>query len=89
MKKYNIAVAGIGCVGLSLTVLLAQHNHVIAVDVVLEKVKMTNNKRSLIKDNYIEKVLADKEHLQCFTSKIRKCKERILYWPRHCLYGES
>lgn len=61
MKKYNIAVAGTGYVGLSLAVLLAQHNHVTAVDVVPEKVEMINNKKSPIQDDYIEKYLAEKE----------------------------
>ena len=44
-KSYNIAVAGTGYVGLSLATLLAQHNHVVAVDIVPEKVDMINNKR--------------------------------------------
>lgn len=61
MKEYNIAVAGTGYVGLSIATLLAQHNHVTAVDVVEEKVKMVNNKISPIKDDYIEKYLAEKE----------------------------
>lgn len=61
MKRYNIAVAGTGYVGLSLAVLLAQHNHVVAVDVVPEKVEMINNKKSPIQDDYIEKYLAEKE----------------------------
>lgn len=60
-KKYNIAVAGTGYVGLSLAVLLAQHNHVTAVDIVPEKVEMLNNRKSPIKDDYIEKYLAEKE----------------------------
>lgn len=57
----NIAVAGTGYVGLSLAVLLAQHNRVTAVDVVPEKVKMINNKKSHIQDEYIERYLAEKE----------------------------
>ena len=57
----NIAVAGTGYVGLSLAVLLAQHNKVIAVDIVPEKVDLINNKRSPIQDDYIEKYLAEKE----------------------------
>ena len=60
-KSYNIAVAGTGYVGLSLAVLLAQHNHVTAVDIVPEKVKMINNRISPIQDDYIEKYLAEKE----------------------------
>ena len=54
----NIAVAGTGYVGLSLAVLLAQHNHVTAVDIIPEKVEMINNKKSPIQDEYIEEYLA-------------------------------
>lgn len=57
----NIAVAGTGYVGLSLAVLLAQHNRVVAVDIVPEKVEKLNNKISPIQDEYIEKYLAEKE----------------------------
>ena len=57
----NIAVAGTGYVGLSIATLLAQHNHVTAVDVVPEKVELINNKKSPIQDDYIEKYLAEKE----------------------------
>lgn len=60
MKKYTIAVAGTGYVGLSLAVLLAQHNKVYAVDIVPEKVKLINNRKSPIQDEYIEKYLAEK-----------------------------
>ena len=60
-KKYNIAVAGTGYVGLSIATLLAQHNHVVAVDIIPEKVEMINNKKSPIQDEYIEKYLAEKE----------------------------
>ncbi|MCH5225908.1 MAG: nucleotide sugar dehydrogenase [Muribaculaceae bacterium] len=60
MKKYNIAVAGTGYVGLSIATLLAQHNKVTAVDVVSEKVEMVNRGESPIKDDYIEKYLAEK-----------------------------
>ena len=49
-KKRNIAVAGTGYVGLSLAVLLAQHNHVMAVDIIPEKVDMINRKVSPIQD---------------------------------------
>ena len=61
VKKYNIAVAGTGYVGLSIATLLAQHNHVTAVDIVPEKVDMINNKKSPIQDDYIEMYLAEKE----------------------------
>lgn len=54
-------MAGTGYVGLSVATLLAQHNHVTAVDVVPEKVEMVNNGISPIKDDYIEKYLAEKE----------------------------
>lgn len=57
----KIAVAGTGYVGLSIATLLAQHNHVTAVDVIKEKVDMINNKKSPIQDDYIEKYLAEKE----------------------------
>lgn len=45
-KKYNIAVAGTGYVGLSIATLLSQHNHVTAVDIIPEKVELINNKKS-------------------------------------------
>lgn len=57
----KIAVAGAGYVGLSIAILLAQHNHVVAVDIVPEKVDMINNKKSPIQDTYIEKYLKEKE----------------------------
>ena len=57
----NIAVAGTGYVGMSIATLLAQHNHVTAVDVIPEKVEKINNKISPIQDDYIEKYLAEKE----------------------------
>lgn len=57
----KIAVAGTGYVGLSLAVLLAQHNQVIAVDIVPEKVDLINKRKSPIQDDYIEKYLAEKE----------------------------
>lgn len=57
----NVAVAGTGYVGLSIATLLAQHNHVTAVDIIPEKVDLINNKKSPIQDDYIEKYLAEKE----------------------------
>ena len=57
----KIAVAGTGYVGLSIATLLAQHNHVVAVDVIPEKVEMINRRQSPIQDEYIEKYLAEKE----------------------------
>ena len=56
----TIAVAGTGYVGLSIATLLAQHNHVTAVDIVPEKVEMINRRQSPIQDEYIEKYLAEK-----------------------------
>lgn len=61
LPKRNIAVAGTGYVGLSLAVLLAQHNRVTAVDIVPEKVKKINSRISPIQDNCIEKYLAEKD----------------------------
>lgn len=56
----NIAVAGIGYVGLSLATLLSQNNHVISVDIDPEKVNIVNNRKSPIKDDYIETYMAEK-----------------------------
>lgn len=61
MKDYKIAVAGTGYVGLSIATLLAQYHHVIAVDIIPEKVEMINNRRSPIQDEYIEKYFAEKK----------------------------
>ena len=57
----KIAVAGTGYVGLSIATLLSQHNEVVAVDIVPEKVDMINNRKSPIQDDYIEKYLAEKD----------------------------
>ena len=57
----KIAVAGTGYVGLSIATLLAQHNEVVAVDVIPEKVEKINNRISPIQDEYIEKFFAEKE----------------------------
>ena len=61
MKKYKIAVAGTGYVGLSIATLLSQHHHVTAVDILPEKVTLINARKSPIRDDYIEKYLAEKE----------------------------
>ena len=61
MKKYTVAVAGTGYVGLSIAVLLAQHHRVLAVDVVPEKVALINSKKSPIRDEYIEQYLAQRQ----------------------------
>ena len=60
-KEIKIAVAGTGYVGLSIATLLAQHNQVMAVDVIPEKVNLINQRKSPIQDEYIEKYLAEKE----------------------------
>lgn len=60
-KAFNIAVAGTGYVGLSIATLLAQNNHVTAVDIVPEKVEMINNRKSPIQDDYIEEYLENHE----------------------------
>ncbi|WP_308698598.1 nucleotide sugar dehydrogenase [uncultured Thomasclavelia sp.] len=57
----NITVAGTGYVGLSIATLLAQHNHVVAIDIIEEKVNMINNKKSPIKDKEIEDFLLNKK----------------------------
>ena len=59
--QMNISVAGTGYVGLSIATLLAQHHHVVAVDIVPEKVEKINNRICPIQDEYIEKYLAEKE----------------------------
>ena len=61
MNNFKIAVAGTGYVGLSLAVLLAQHNQVTAVDIVPEKVALINEKKSPIQDKEIEEYLSTKE----------------------------
>ncbi|MBD5362304.1 MAG: nucleotide sugar dehydrogenase [Bacteroides sp.] len=59
-KRFNIAIAGTGYVGMSLATLLAQHNHVVAVDIMEEKVEKIKNRISPIQDEYIEKFFAEK-----------------------------
>ena len=60
-KKYTIVVSGTGYVGLSISVLLAQHDKVFAVDIVPSKVDIVNQRKSPIQDEYIEKYLAEKD----------------------------
>ena len=59
MRKYIVAVAGTGYVGLSIATLLAQNHKVYAVDIIPEKVELINNRKSPIQDDYIEKYLAE------------------------------
>ena len=59
MKRYKIAIAGTGYVGLSLAVLLSQHNDVTAVDIIEEKVDKINSLISPIQDDYIEQFLSE------------------------------
>ena len=59
-NKYTIAATGTGYVRLSISVLLAQHEKVFAVDIVPSKVDMVNQRKSPIQDEYIEKYLAEK-----------------------------
>ena len=61
IRKYNIAVAGTGYVGLSIATLLAQHNRVTAVDVIEEKVDKINKRIAPIQDDYIDRFFAEKD----------------------------
>ena len=60
-KKYNIAIAGTGYVGLSMATLLSQRNHVTAVDIIEKKVDMINKRKSPIQDEYIEKYFKERD----------------------------
>ena len=72
----KIAVAGLGYVGLSLAVLLSQHNEVVALDIIKEKVDMINNKKSPISDKDIEEYLKTKElNLTATTDKVKAYKD--------------
>ena len=84
MKSYKIAVAGTGYVGLSLAVLLSQHNEVHAVDIIPEKVDLINHRKSPIQDDYIEKYLAEKElNLTATTDGASHTKMQILLSLQH------
>ena len=73
----NIAVAGTGYVGLSLAVLLAQHNHVTAVDIIPEKIEKLNNYISPIQDEYIEKYFATYPGVKSFLDElVKNAKEK-------------
>lgn len=75
-KNFKIAIAGTGYVGLSIATLLAQHNEVVAIDVIGEKVEKINNRISPIQDDYIEKYLAEKElNLKATLNPIEAYKE--------------
>ena len=65
MKKYKIAVAGTGYVGLSIATLLSQKNEVVALDIIPEKVNMINNRISPIKDECIE------DYFLCFRQNLK------------------
>ena len=75
----RIAVAGTGYVGLSLAVLLAQHNKVIAVDIIPEKVDLINNRKSPIQDEYIEKFLAEEKLDLTATLDAEKAYKNVEY----------
>ena len=72
----KIAVAGTGYVGLSIATLLAQHNEVVAVDVIPEKVEKINNRISPIQDEYIEKYATEeqKDPVIFDIENLKKCK---------------
>ena len=79
-KKYTIAVAGTGYVGLSIATLLSQHHKVWAVDIIPEKVEMINNRRSPIADKEIEEYLATKElDLTAFIRHAYQCGLRVVF----------
>lgn len=61
MSGNKIAISGLGYVGASISVLLSQHNHVTAVDILEERVSLINSRKAPIQDDYIEKYLAEKE----------------------------
>ena len=75
----KIAVAGTGYVGLSIATLLAQHNEVVAVDVIPEKVDLINTKKSPIQDDYIEQYLAEKT-LELFARDIEAAGQLHEYY---------
>lgn len=75
----KIAIAGTGYVGLANAILLAQHNEVIAVDIIQEKVDIINNKKSPIVDKEIEEYLATKELNLVATTDVFEAYERADY----------
>ena len=89
MERKKIAVAGTGYVGLSLAVLLSQHNDVTAVDIVPEKVERLNNWQSPIQDDFIEQYLAEHEERQLSLksyNRRRICLQGCGFHHRCCTY---
>lgn len=84
-KKYTIAVAGTGYVGLSIATLLSQHHQVYAVDIISEKVELINRRKSPIQDKYIEKYLAEKELDLIATLDAEMEKKKLLIYAYSCL----
>ena len=82
----KIAVAGMGYVGLSLAVLLAQHNHVTAVDIEPEKIEKINNRISPIQDDFIKKYLTEKQlNLKATIDGESAYKDCLLYTSKNYL----
>ena len=79
-KKYTIAVAGTGYVGLSNAILLAQHHKVLAVDIIPEKVELINQRKSPIIDAEIQQYLAEKD-LQRWTERQHTARRISLSSP--------
>lgn len=76
----SIAVAGTGYVGLSISVLLAQHNHVVAVDIIPEKIALINQKKSPIQDEYIEKYLSERNWILRPPQTENPPTQRLILW---------
>ena len=76
----KITIAGTGYVGLSNAVLLAQHNEVIALDIIQEKVDMINTKKSPIVDKEIEEYLTNKDLNLIVSGQVKSTKNGQLIW---------
>ena len=85
----KIAIAGTGYVGLSNAILLAQHNEVVALDIVQEKVDMINNKKSPIVDKEIEEFLANKELNLVATTDILKAYKDADFVNKSKCYNDN